>query len=156
MDEVDNPMGFSRWLDRQALEKCGQSPYYDEWRASSDGVNFGSVLSTSSTYNRAITSSGTIYLRLKVTSSETSPALPTQSVYTHQVTANISGGYYRTIETVNNDIELVVFPNPSNMSTTVKFKLDKNSIVSLILTDLSGKIIWSDEDQHYIKGSHAF
>ncbi|WOK07200.1 M12 family metallo-peptidase [Imperialibacter roseus] len=132
----------------EAVVSCGQSPYTYEWRYSTNGTTFGSVLSTSAIYTRPVNYSENFYLRLRVGSNDGTESISIQTVY-----ANV-GGYYRTSSESSGTRDIELFPNPAGDFSDLVFSLSKEAVVEIVLTDLSGKTIKKVGDGSYLSGNH--
>ncbi|MCX6215776.1 zinc-dependent metalloprotease [Spirosoma sp.] len=138
----------------EAIYKCGNegAPVTYEWSLSTDGSNYGNVLSTSETFSSHLYSQF-MWIRLKVTNN----GQVTQSY--QQVYGNQCGGRQGSIEGLaeNND-DLILSdpaPNPIDTETQLSFYLKEPQRASLAVTDLTGRPLQIITNKRYDAGKHS-
>lgn len=56
----------------------------------------------------------------------------------------LSGDYTGGINEINENISTSVYPNPANLTTTISFNLHSNSDININITDINGKVVFSN------------
>ncbi|MBU1822793.1 MAG: T9SS type A sorting domain-containing protein [Bacteroidetes bacterium] len=142
----------------EAVTSCGSTPYSYQWRVSTDGFNYGSVLGTGEYFNTHLYHNGNHwhYIKLTATSADNQTK---ESI--HQVWVNDNGGGYRigVAEGANENIETsfvdgILFPNPVTSTAKLNLELSETGRVTVDIHSVNGTKLASPINQVMKEGNY--
>ncbi|WP_367915674.1 M12 family metallo-peptidase [Leadbetterella sp. DM7] len=136
-----NNLGTYTWTSSVSN---GHTPYTYNWQYSTDLVNYY-PFSTASSVTAPLPFNQNLYLKL--TATDVDGRYSTASFTT--LNTDACSGCRVTAEGVSGEVKGLVFPNPSKGRATLYYNLRHNEEkVSLIVTDVSGKVIlWKNREK---------
>lgn len=139
----------------EAVTSCGSAPYSYQWRVSSDGFSYSSVLGTGEYFNTHLYHNGNHlhYIKLTVTSADNQTRETTYQVY-----VNDDGSGYRIGAQENEQESLrggIVYPNPVTSSANLTLNLTLAGKVTVDIYSIGGAKIASPVKQVMEIGKHT-
>ena len=143
----------------EAITSCGSAPYSYQWRVSTDGFNYGSVLGTGEYFNTHLYHNGSHwhYIKLTVTSADNQTKESTRQVWVD----DNNGGYRIGVAeaAVGENVEAlfsegIIYPNPVTTSASVNLELIEADKVLVTIHNVGGTTVARPISQRLEKGKH--
>lgn len=137
----------------EAVTRCGSAPYSYQWRVSTDGFNYGSVIATGEYFN----GNHWHYIKLTVTSADNQTSESVRQVWVEDNNGGYRVGVAETEANADKGFkDGMLYPNPVVSAANLDMELLESGKVMVDVHDVSGVNKASVLNKNMEKGRHRF